>query len=100
MHASEAKHSRSPYVATLQREFGSTTQQASVFYQLTSGNIYEYRIDTVGNRYQYNVDSVLTSGAATPALGTSLATVLSGENRQTVFLFYQAADNVSCCLWL
>ena len=28
-------------------------------------------------------------------MGTSLATTLSGEDNQTVFLFYQAEDNVS-----
>lgn len=80
-----------------QREFGETTQQVSVFYQATAGNLLELRINTTGARGLYNVDNVpatTTGNPTAPALETSLATVVSGENLQNAFLFYQATDNV------
>ena len=68
-----------------------------MFYQGYDGNLLEYRISREGARALVGVDNVpatTTRNAIAPAMGTSLATTISGEDNQTVFLFYQAEDNV------
>ncbi|KAF7791998.1 hypothetical protein EIP86_003025 [Pleurotus ostreatoroseus] len=87
---------RESRIAANRREFGKASQQASVFYQSYDGNLFEVRIDRNGGRGLVNVDNVPTNtsrNATAPAMGTSLATILTGEDSKTVFLFYQADDN-------
>lgn len=69
-----------------------------MFYQGYNGNLLEYRINRTGGRSLVNVNNVpenTSRNVIAPAMGTSLATVMSGEDGQTVYLFYQAEDNVS-----
>lgn len=69
-----------------------------MFYQGYNGNLLEYRINRTGGRGLVNVNNVpenTSRNVIAPAMGTSLATVMSGEDGQTVYLFYQAEDNVS-----
>lgn len=73
-----------------------------MFYQGYPGDIYEIQIDVSGSRGvdtrvapipQTEYYTTITSTA--PRFGTSLATVVVGQNRDQTFLFYQAQDNVS-----
>lgn len=90
---------RNSSIAVTRWGIATSTQQTSVYYQATSRNLYDYRIDKAGNKYLYNVDYVPTTGATAPALGTSLAAVITGKDGDTVFLFYQSDDKKIYYVW-
>lgn len=78
-----------------------------MFYQGYLGDIYEIQIDVSGSRgVGTRVPTILqtqyypTITSTAPRFGTSLATVVVGQNRDQTFLSYQAQDNVSCVIAL
>ncbi|KAK0464325.1 uncharacterized protein EV420DRAFT_1637895 [Desarmillaria tabescens] len=87
---------RDSKIAANRRDFSEPSQQSSVFYQGYNGNLFEWRIDKNGGRAHIGVNTVpeTTSGSAiAPVMGSSLASVTTGQDYQTAFLFYQALDN-------
>ncbi|KAK0201971.1 hypothetical protein DFS33DRAFT_1351177 [Desarmillaria ectypa] len=87
---------RDSKITANRRDFSETSQQSSIFYQGYNGNLFEWRIDKGGGRSHIGINTVpeTTSGSAiAPVMGSSLASVTTGQDYQTAFLFYQAPDN-------
>lgn len=87
---------RDSKIAANRRDFSETSQQSSIFYQGYNGNLFEWRIDKNGGRAHIGVNTVpetTSNSVIAPVMGSSLASVTTGQDYQTAFLFYQAPDN-------
>ncbi|PBK97484.1 hypothetical protein ARMGADRAFT_1162367 [Armillaria gallica] len=94
---SSAHGHRDSKIAANRRDFSETSQQSSIFYQGYNGNLFEWRIDKYGGRTHIGVNTVpetiRNSAPSAPVMGSSLASVTTGQDYQTAFLFYQARDD-------